>query len=239
MFSQAMSNLPYRIVFFTGLLCLTHANSFADTTRVYHPYVDPLEKEFEFGITRSSDDINEHAIEYRLGYGQAITQRTFIEGYAIAEKTDTDGTDVTGVELELLHQLNERGSQWLDSGIQLELEREIDENIWEIGAALLLEKELETTSLAANLGLSYEFGSGIDNEYDRSLRLQWRYRYQPALEPALELYMDEYDKAAGPAFTGLWRLSPGEKLHWEAGVLFAIDEETPDTILRFAFEYEF
>jgi hypothetical protein len=123
--------------------------------------------------------------------------------------------------------------------ILVELERETQANISEIGATVLLEKELGPSSLTANVGLAYEFGSGIDNEYDRSARLQWRYRLRPAFEPALEVYVDEYDKAAGPAMMGLLRIAPGQKIRWELGLLFGLEEETPDKLLRAVLEYEF
>lgn len=229
----------FRNVLIAAFIYLVHTNAFADITRVYHPYVDPLEREIEFRLTQSHDDIDKHTNLYSLGYGQAVSEKLFLEAYIIGSESDDSGADVEAFEAEALYQLTDKGSRAVDYGILIELERENENNITEAGATLLMEKEFDATSLTTNLGVIYEFGSGIDNEIDTLLRLQWRYRYQPSLEPALELYLDEYDKAAGPALIGLWRLSPGQKLRWETGLLFAIDDETPDTILRFSFEYEF
>lgn len=211
----------------------------ADVSRVYHPYVVPLEQEVEFEWVQSHDNLDEHETGMSLAYGQSLNERWFVEGAVMTARDDQSGTDIVAYELEALYTLNERGSGWMDYALLMEVEREVDTNIWEAGAVLVAEKEWEATSLAINLGLTYEFGSGIDNEYDRSARVQWRYRYRPALEPALEIHLDEYDKAAGPAVTGLWRLSPGQKIRWDLGVLFALDEETPDTLIKAGVEYEF
>lgn len=218
---------------------LLSAPTVADTWKIYHPYVTPLEKELEFITTHSFDAMDNYQNRYLLGYGQSVTDTAFLELSALAEKHSESDFDIEAYELEGLVQLSEQGAQAVDYGLLVELERETKANISEIGATLLLETELGLSSLTANFGLSYEYGSGIDNEYDRSLRLQWRYRYQPALEPALELFLDEYDKAAGPTLIGRQHLGPKQKLRWELGLLFALEEETPDTLLRAALEYEF
>lgn len=211
----------------------------ADIRKIYHPYVEPLEKELEFIGTHSYDAMDNYQNRYLLGYGQSLTDNFSLELSALAEQHQESDFDIEAYELEGLYQLSEQGAQTIDYGLLIELERETKVNISEMGATLLLESELGDTSLTANLGLAYEFGSGIDNEYDRSARLQWRYRYRPALEPALELYLDEYDKAAGPALMGLQRLGTRQKLRWELGLLFALEKETPDTLLRAALEFEF
>lgn len=211
----------------------------ADIRKIYHPYVEPLEKELEFITTHSYDAMDNYANHYLLAYGQSVTDNVFLELSALAEKNTESDFDIEAYELESVLQLSEQGAQAIDYGVLIELERETKANISEIAATLLLETELGKSSLTANLGLAYEFGSGIDNEYDRTGRLQWRYRYRPALEPALELYLDEYDKAAGPALVGLQRLALRQKLRWELGLLFALDKETPDTLLRAVLEYEF
>jgi hypothetical protein len=71
------------------------------------------------------------------------------------------------------------------------------------------------------------------------LRTQFRYRQSAAFEPAIEVYLDDQDWAAGPAFIGAIRLSAGKQLRWELGLLFGLDEETPESNLRFGLEFEF
>lgn len=213
--------------------------SYGDIGKVYHPYVEPLEREIELMMTRSFDNFDEHENFYTLGYGQAVRENLFIELSGRARQSDQEHIDMSNWELEAVYQITEKGAGPIDVGVLFEAEREPQKNISETAISLLLESELGQTSLTANLGLAYEFGSGIDNEYDRSLRAQWRYRLQPSFEPALELHMDEYDKAAGPAILGLLRLGNRQKLRWELGLFFALEKETPDQMLRAVLEYEF
>lgn len=222
-----------------SVACLLSVSTQADVGKIYHPYVEPLEREIEFMTTQSFDDLDQRESAYTLGYGEAIHEKFFLELSAKAIKNDDEGLEVEDWELEGLLQLSEQGANIFDYGILFELERETEENITEAGLALLLEKELGSTSLAANIGVAYEFGSGIDNEYDRFLRTQWRYRLQPSFEPALELHLDEYDKAAGPALLGLVRLGNRQKFKWEFALLFALEDETPDTLLKAVLEFEF
>lgn len=222
-----------------SITCMLSGYAYADLGKVYHPYVEPMEREIEFMATQSFDDLDEHENTYTIGYGQALRENFFLELSTKASKNDDESLDVEDWELEGIVQLSEQGAGLIDYGILMELERETEENITEAGVALLLEKEFGNTSVTTNLGLAYEFGNGIDNEYDRFLRAQWRYRLQPSFEPALEIHLDEYDKAAGPAILGLARLGNRQKLKWELALLFALEDETPDTLLRAVLEYEF
>lgn len=222
-----------------SIACMLAGYAYADLSKVYHPYVEPMEKEIEFMATQSFDDLDEHETTYAISYGQALRENFFLELSTQASKNDDESLDVEDWELEGLIQLSEQGAGFIDYGILMELERETEENITEAGVALLLEKEIGRTSLATNVGIAYEFGSGIDNEYDRFLRAQWRYRLYPSFEPALELHVDEYDKAAGPAILGLARLGNGQKFKWEFALLFALEDETPDTTLKAVLEFEF
>ena len=58
-------------------------------------------------------------------------------------------------------------------------------------------------------------------------------------DPAIELYLDDQDKAVGPAFMGAIKLSGRKQLRWEFGVLFGLDTTTPTTSLRGGVELEF
>lgn len=228
--------LPGIIIFATSAFS---SQASAAVGKIYHPYVEPLEKEIEFVGTRSLDEMDYYRNSYTLAYGQAITDKFFLEFAVQAEDAAKTDFDIESYELEGLYQLTEQGAGVIDYGLLIEFERETQANISEIGATLLLEKELGRSSLTANVGLVYEFGTGIDNEYDRLARLQWRYRLRPAFEPAFEIYIDEYDKAAGPAMMGLLRIAPKQKIRWELGLLFGLEEETPDKLLRAVLEYEF
>jgi len=211
----------------------------ADITRVYHPEVDPLEKEIEFRTTRSEDELDKYRNTYTMGYGQAINEKTFVEGYAIATKSQDDSFDINTFDLEAQYQITETGSRAIDYGVLVEMERKIKLNVSEVTSTLLMEKEFDRYSATANLGVSYKFGTGIDGEFDDLARLQLRYRLQPSLQPAVEIYIDQYDKAAGFAVMGLLRPGHQHKLNWEAGILFGLNSSTPNTLLRCSLEYEF
>lgn len=232
---MSSQKLPILVAIFITLSVPVHA----DVSKVYHPYVEPLEREIELMALQSFDDVDQHETTYSMGYGQAVRENIFLELSGQAYQNDHDGFDIEDWELEGLIQLSEQGAGPVDYGVLVEIEREVAENVWETGAALLMESEWGQSSLAANLGIAYEFGGGIDNEYDRFARLQWRYRLQPGFEPAFEVHLDEYDEAAGPAALGTVRLGGKQKLKWELALLFALDDETPSSMLKAALELEF
>lgn len=52
-----------------------------------------------------------------------------------------------------------------------------------LALSILLEKELRRFSGTANIGITYERGADIDDEWETSVALQSRLRYPPRLEP--------------------------------------------------------
>lgn len=104
---------------------------------------------------------------------------------------------------------------------------------------LLVSRDFGRWTGIANVALVYEWGEGIQDEIESELRMQARYRFREFFEPGVELHMGQDTKAFGPAFTGMWRLSPGRKLGWEAGVFFGLDERSPDQAFKLTLEYEF
>ena len=84
-----------------------------------------------------------------------------------------------------------------------------------------------------------QFGDAIESEFETTFRGQLRYLLKPAFEPAIECYLDDLDKVAGPAVLGTARLGAGRRLHWEAGVYFPLDRRSPSTTLRIGLEFEF
>ena len=55
----------------------------------------------------------------------------------------------------------------------------------------------------------------------------------------MELYSSDADKGLGPVALGDIRLGNGKKLHWETGVIFGIDSDSPDQTWRALLEIEF
>jgi hypothetical protein len=176
---------------------------------------------------------------YRLAYGQAIGERWFAEVYVVGENSDEGNFGIEAYELELQRQLTEQGEYWADWGLLFELERERDLDIWEFSTGLLAEKEWGRWSGTANLFLLHEWGEDIADETETRLGLQARYRYSPAFEPAVELYSGQDTRGIGPAVMGQVRLGGRRQLRWEAGAIFGVDSQSPDTTLRFLLEFEF
>jgi hypothetical protein len=209
--------------------------------RIYHPYVQPLERELEWRAVHQDNQPGRPDRQqlHRLAYGQSLNDRWFAEVYLVGEKSARDSFDIEGYELEALWQLTEQGQYWADWGLIMELEKSAHDDIWEASAGLIAEKELGRWSLTGNFFLSQESGGDIDDELESSLGLQARFRYSRLLEPALEFYSGEDTRALGPVLLGSINLAPRRTLRWEAGVIFGLDADSPNRTLRLLLEYEF
>lgn len=209
--------------------------------KIYHPYVQPLEREIEFraNVENNADSPEGDGRVYRLGYGQSFGESWFGELYLIGEKNDDESLRLEEFEIEALWQLTEQGEFFADWGLLFELGKARSEDIMEFSTGLLVEKEWRRWSGTANLFGMYEFGSEIDNEFESALGLQVRYRHSRALEPAVEFYAGEETRGLGPVIMGSWPLGEARQIRWEGGVVFGLDSETPDETFRVLLEYEF
>lgn len=211
----------------------------AATPGVYHPYVNPHEREIEYGLSwRGLGDGALTLQQLSLGYGW--NERWSTELYLLREFPSHGDGRARGWEFEARYQLTEQGEYASDWGLLFELEQGDDSDRHELAAGVLWEKELgHRWVAAANALLEYEFGADVGNEFESAFRAQLRYLHRAAFEPALELYLDDQDYALGPAALGAWRLGPGRQLRWQVGLLFGIDRDTPKHSLRTALELEF
>jgi hypothetical protein len=229
------------VILASMVLPLTAAADGLVIDKIYHPYVQPLEQELEWRASLQDrqpgqpDDLG----LYRLAYGRAFGERWFGEVYVVGERSDAQDFEVSGYELEALRQLTEQGEYWADFGLLFELEKQDGLDIWEFSTGLLAEKEWGKWSGTANLFVAQEWGDDIDDELETALGLQARYRYSPALEPALELYKGDGTFALGPAMLGDIKLQGRQKLHWEAGTIFGLDTVSPNLTWRLLLEFEF
>jgi hypothetical protein len=243
--SNPSSFVARRVAMFAGVASsLVSALAAADglvVDRVYDPYVQPLETEFEWRSIMQSDDDLGGPQKHSFGVGRGWTDRWATELYVIGVKTSGGDIAVNAFELEARWQLTEQGEYAFDWGMVFELERETEtaSNGWELSTTLIAARDFGKWTGIANVGLIYEWGSNINNEIETLLRLQARYRYKESLEPAIELHMGQDTVALGPALTGLSRLSPGKKLRWEAGVFLGMDSASPDRTFKLGIEYEF
>lgn len=233
------------LLFLSCLITLPAAPLHADGSaidKVYHPYVEQLEWEVEWRATVADEDPvsgGERVQSHLLGLGRAVSEYIFVEAYLIGAMSSDESLELDAYEVEVRWQLTEQGEYALDYGLLFELEKERNEDIWEYATVLLLEKELGRFSTTANLGLIYEWGDDIRDEWETTFAVQGRYRYSRRFEPALELYAGEDTLGAGPVVMGLESFSPMTALKWQAGVIFGMDSDTADYTLRLALEYEF
>lgn len=207
--------------------------------RVYDPYVQPLEKEFELRAFLSDDDVLGSRDQYSLSFARSLNDSWAAEIYAIGVRTDNDPFDLEAYEIEVKHQLTEQGEYAYDWGLLFELEREIDDRLWEVSSSLIAVREIGRWVGTANFELAYEWGSGIKDEFETAVHAQLRHRLSPAFEPGLELHVGEDTLAMGPVAAGMKRLSGGSRLQWEVGYFVGLDSISPDRTLRLIFDYEF
>lgn len=209
--------------------------------KIYHPYVDALETELEFRATAQDRQpgLETPAQLYQLALGRSFGQRWFGEFYMIGARSRSGTFDVEAYELELKRQLTEQGEFAADWGFLFEYESESEEDIEEVTLGVLAEKEFGRWSGTANLLLIGEWGSDIRDEFETALGLQARYRHSPLFEPALEFYAGQDSRGLGPAVLGSANVGTRKTLRWEAGAIFGLDDDSPDTTFRLLLEFEF
>lgn len=209
--------------------------------KVYHPYVQLLEKEIEYRALYQQDSKPDAdgRLRHILGYGQALSDRLFAEVYLIGIDQAGDSFSLEAYEAELKWQLTEQGEFDNDWGILFEFERDSSEDIWEASSTLIAAHTWSRWVATINLALIYEWGGDIDNEWETAFSAQLRYRNSERLEPAIEFYQGQDTQAIGPVLTGLWRFGGGRKLYWEFGAILGTNSETADVNWKLTLEYEF
>ena len=222
-----------------GSLCalFVSINALAGVDKIYDPYVTEGETEIESRAVHKFDDDDEHKI--KLGVGHGVNSFWFIEGYVIGEKEPGEGFDVTNVEIENKFQLTEQGQYWLDAGLLIEVEKEINEDVWELKVGPLFAKQIKKWVVTTNFFIEQKFGSD-DEEHEAELQgaAQLKYLLSPSLQPAVEYYGDEETHALGLALLGKtsWGKTP---VKWELGALGGLNSNTADFNLRWLIEWEF
>ena len=206
--------------------------------KVYHPYVLPFEREFEWRLVSHQTDSG-NILAQRLGGGGAINDTMALEGYLVGERDDNGDFGLEAYELELRWQLIEQGKLWADWGALFELEKKHNEDVYEATSGFVIEKEFGKTSLTMNAFLVYEWGQDIQNEWESEFRAQYRYRYRSAFQPSIEVYVGEDFVGIGPGFIGLQRFDGQKQLKWEAGFITEISQSEKNHSFRLALEFEF
>jgi hypothetical protein len=208
--------------------------------KIYAPYVNLLEKEVEYRVSRAEGGLQapDGVLIQRLGFGAAVSDTLALEAYIIG-RGDDDAASFSGYELEARWQRTEQGEYPLDWGVLLEYENSRDSDVEEVAVKLLALREWRSYIFTANGGLIYEDSEVTGDEFESSFSLQARYRYQAYLEPALEFYAAEDYRGIGPVLLGMARLSTTDSIRWELGGIFGLNESSADYTLRLLLEYEF
>ena len=206
--------------------------------KVYHPYVLANEREVEWRLTSRQND-NGNVLAQRLAYGHALSEYLTLEGYLVGERDDVGDFGLSSYELEARWMLTNQGELWADWGMLFEIEKQHKKDAYEITTGVLFEKEFTQTSLTINALLVYEWGKGLQSEFETEFRLKYRYRYLPALQPSLEIYTGEDFVGIGPGFMGVHRYQGQKQLKWELAFIAGLNGDAKDHTLRFALEYEF
>ena len=224
------------------VLALLAATARADSSgidTVYHPYVQPLERDLEVRLTNASAGGRVDGQTWRVGYGQSLGERLFAEAYVIGQNRHGGDLRVEGYEFEALWQLTEQGQYAADWAVLGEFERGRHGDSHDGSVMLIGERQWGRFIGTVNAAVGYEWGAAVRDEPETRLTLQGRYRWSPSLEPAVEFFAAENLRALGPALLGSARIGPGRRLRWELGLAVGLDRTSPDLSARGKLEYEF
>ncbi len=236
----ALAKAAFALALILSLSARAHGDGNA-VDKVYHPYVDALESEIEFRSLFQDGEkgVNNLQELHQLSFGRSLGQSLFGEVYLVGKRSNLGTFDLEAFEFELKWQLTEQGEYSADWGLLFEYEQEFNEDVHEFTTGILVEKEFGRWSGTANLLLIQEWGADIDDEFETAVAMQARYRYSRVFEPALELYAGQDSAGIGPVVLGSASLGVRKALRWEAGVIFGLDNKSPDSSFRLLLEYEF
>ncbi len=224
-----------------ALCAVFSSNGYADNftvDKVYHPYVLPFEREFEWRLTsRQNDDGN--VLMQRFSFGHALSEFMILETYLVGARDENEDFGLESYEVELRWMMTEQGRYWADWATLFELEKQHNTDDWEVKAGILTEKEFGQFSLTTNISLVYEWGQTVENEWESEFKAKFRYRWLPEIQPGVEVYVAEDFIGVGPAFMGIKRYDSQKQLKWELGFIAGLNGDSKDHTLRMSLEYEF
>ena len=209
--------------------------------KVYHPYVDAMEKELEFRSLFQNLPVTNLLPEqvHQLSLGSAWGNSFFGEAKLVGSKTQQKGFELSAFEFELKWQLTEQGEYSADWGVVFEIEHGVERDLDELSVGLLIEKEFGRWSTTANLFAIQEWGDSIEGEFETVFGLQARYRHARLFEPALEFYLGQNTVGIGPVLIGSANVGTRKSLSWEVGVIAGLSNKSPNSTFRVLLEYEF
>ncbi len=219
--------------------------------KVYSPIVEKGEVEIEnrTHVTYDSDPKKDGAVveKYSVGYG--VTDHTFVEFYAVWNKSPGGARSYAATEAVVMHQLFEQGERWLDAALYFEyVATDASQNKPDkLEFKVLLEKGMDEWLNTLNVNFEKEIGTRGLQAAGLELGYAWKtkYRLSPLFEPGFEAYgaLGEIGNTSSPS-RQKHQIGPmvyGELggFGYEVGWLFGLTGATPSGTLRFLVEYEF
>jgi len=217
---------------------------------VYSPLVEQGEIAVELRghYDMDGNDALDGGQKYKAEIEWAPLSRWLTELLAEFEREPGGELETTELAWENVFQLTEQGKYWADFGVLAEYAHSLEDDghdALELG--LLAQKDFDRHEARVNLIFERELTGGADTEMEYAW--QYRYRLGERFEPGIEMYgglgdwghtgsLSDHEQQVGPACFGKLRTAGGA-LKYEAAMLFGLNDETPDTTLRFLLEYEF
>ena len=220
-----------------GFFC-TQANA---GHNVYSPIVEYGETEIELmvDVVKDDDPLVDNTKVYYLEFARGVTDRWATELLVEFVQPDGEANKAEAVEWENVYQLTEHGAGPFDYGLFFELEKAMEDGEPdEVVAGFLIQKENGDWLGLLNLMAEKEFGDNSESgaEGFGSFKLAWR-KYETAT-PELEYYSSEYESTLGTLVSGHVKTGAKNKVGYKFGVMWGLDDNTPDYIVRSMIELE-
>jgi hypothetical protein len=158
-----------------------------------------------------------------------------------------ESTKLDELEWENIFALTEPGRYWADLGLFAELARDHanGKNLLQVGPMF----QHESGAIQSNLNFLLQRELGSDPEPGAGLSYTWqlKWRGNARFEPGVQGFgslgrSNDFGHATehqiGPAFFGQVALGGRNKLKYDGAILFGLNNNTPDTTVRFTVEYE-
>lgn len=248
---QGISKLNYNksVLALAGILAVANVSNAEASKKVYDPYVEKGELEFELrsGIKFDDNKSKDGEEKHKLAIGYGVTDRWATEIYGVIEKEGTSGSEYIFQEIEWANkfQLTEAGQYFVDVGAYLAYSAALTGGHADaIEAQLLLAKDIGKFSNNANIEYKRQIGENSNDENEVELKWSTRYRYSELFEPGFEIYSNlgdisdskGYDKQShqiGPVFYGKY-----DHIKYEIGYLFGASDAAVDGEAKLLLEYE-
>jgi hypothetical protein len=222
------------------------------TKKIYKPYVDKGELEFELKGSHYIDEYGEinggQKAKFGIGYG--VTEYWMTELEFEREKEGESGADFNSEALEWENtlMLTQPGEYWMDVGLYGAYEYALDDDAPDVlEGKLLLAKDIGPFTTLANVTLEHEIGENSEQGLEGGFALGAHYRYSPYFKPGVEWHSelgeledmgrfeDDQKHQFGPVAYGK---VGGLPLAYDIGYLFGVSDKAPDGEIKAILEYE-